>query len=132
MAIAWMATPPADDPELMRFKHATTGEVKGPLYAVGLNDLSDAKYILFASPWVYGGKRAVIYCDGAGEMIPDAEFQAQRTKMAEEGIKMCVESIERLKACEGVKGFHVMAIEWEEKVPGIVEETGLYPRPTID
>ena len=40
-----------------------------------------------------------------------------------------IESIERLKECEGVAGFHIMAIEWEEKVPEIVEAAGLYPRP---
>jgi len=33
---------------------------------------------------------------------------------------------------EGVKGFHVMAIEWEQMVPEIVERAGLLPRPTID
>ncbi|MDX2500636.1 MAG: methylenetetrahydrofolate reductase, partial [Deltaproteobacteria bacterium] len=38
----------------------------------------------------------------------------------------------RLKECEGVKGFHVMAIEWEEKVPEIVEAAGLYPRPSVN
>lgn len=47
----------------------------------------------------------------------------------QEGIDICVETIQRLKECEGVKGFHVMAIEWEEKVPEIVERSGLYPRP---
>jgi methylenetetrahydrofolate reductase (NADPH) len=56
----------------------------------------------------------------------------EKGKQAEEGIKMCVESIERLKACEGVAGFHVMAIEWEEKVPEIVEAAGLHPRPKVD
>jgi methylenetetrahydrofolate reductase (NADPH) len=55
-----------------------------------------------------------------------------KEKQAEEGIKICVESIQRLKEVEGVAGFHVMAIEWEEKVPGIVEEAGLYPRPQVD
>ena len=55
-----------------------------------------------------------------------------KEKQAEEGIKICIESIQRLKEIEGVAGFHIMAIEWEEKVPGIVEETGLYPRPTVD
>ncbi len=54
-----------------------------------------------------------------------------KEKQAEEGIKICSESIERLKAVEGVRGFHVMAIEWEEKVPEIVEKSGLYPRPAI-
>ena len=56
----------------------------------------------------------------------------EKGKQAEEGVKMCIESIERLKEVEGVKGFHVMAIEWEEKVPGIVEEAGLYPRPSVN
>jgi methylenetetrahydrofolate reductase (NADPH) len=55
-----------------------------------------------------------------------------KEKQPEEGIKISVEAIERLKAVEGVKGFHVMAIEWEEKVPEIVEKAGLLPRPEID
>jgi methylenetetrahydrofolate reductase (NADPH) len=54
-----------------------------------------------------------------------------KDKQAEEGIKICIESIERLKQVEGVRGFHIMAIEWEEKVPGIVEAAGLYPRPEV-
>jgi len=53
-----------------------------------------------------------------------------KDKQAQEGIDICVESIERLKSVEGVRGFHIMAIEWEEKVPEIVERTGLHPRPT--
>ncbi len=55
-----------------------------------------------------------------------------KEKQSEEGIKICIESIQRLKEVEGVKGFHVMAIEWEEKVPEIVEQSGLYPRPKLD
>jgi methylenetetrahydrofolate reductase (NADPH) len=55
-----------------------------------------------------------------------------KEKQAEEGIKICVESIQRLKDVEGVAGFHIMAIEWEEKVPEIVEAAGLYPRPSLN
>ena len=55
-----------------------------------------------------------------------------KEKQPEEGIKICIESIQRLKEVEGVRGFHIMAIEWEEKVPEIVEKTGLYPRPKVD
>jgi len=54
-----------------------------------------------------------------------------KEKMAEEGIAICVETIERLKSVEGVSGFHIMAIEWEQKVPEIVEKAGLYPRPGL-
>ena len=71
-----------------------------------------------------------------GMDVPDEVIKrlqgAEKGKVAQEGIKMCVESIERLKECEGVAGFHVMAIEWEEKVPEIVEAAGLYPRPSVN
>jgi len=55
-----------------------------------------------------------------------------KEKQAEEGIQICVEAIERLKEIDGVAGFHIMAIEWEEKVPEIVEAAGLYPRPDMN
>jgi methylenetetrahydrofolate reductase (NADPH) len=54
-----------------------------------------------------------------------------KEKQAEEGLKIAVESIQRLKEVDGVSGFHIMAIEWEEKVPEIVERAGLLPRPEI-
>jgi methylenetetrahydrofolate reductase (NADPH) len=71
-----------------------------------------------------------------GMDVPDEIVQrlgdTPKEKQAEEGIKICIESIERLKQVEGVAGFHIMAIEWEEMVPQIVEKAGLYPRPEID
>lgn len=54
-----------------------------------------------------------------------------KEEQADEGIKICIEQIEELKEEEGIKGFHIMAIEWEEKVPEIVEKAGLYPRPGV-
>ncbi|MBN1847370.1 MAG: methylenetetrahydrofolate reductase [Deltaproteobacteria bacterium] len=50
---------------------------------------------------------------------------------ADEGIKICLETIEQLKTMEGIRGFHIMAIEWEQKVPEIVERAGLLPRPQV-
>jgi len=55
-----------------------------------------------------------------------------KEKQPEEGLKICVETIQQLKEVEGVSGFHIMAIEWEEKVPEIVDASGLYPRPKVD
>jgi methylenetetrahydrofolate reductase (NADPH) len=55
-----------------------------------------------------------------------------KEKQPEEGISICVESIQRLKEVEGVRGFHIMAIEWEEMVPEIVKRAGLSPRPKIE
>lgn len=73
-------------------------------------------------------KRAV-----PGMDVPDELIQrmagVEKAKQAEEGINIAIESIQRLKEVKGVTGFHIMAIEWEDKVPEIVERAGLYPRP---
>jgi methylenetetrahydrofolate reductase (NADPH) len=55
-----------------------------------------------------------------------------KEKQPEEGVKICIEQIQHLKEVEGVRGFHIMAIEWEEMVPEIVEKSGLYPRPSVE
>ncbi len=52
-------------------------------------------------------------------------------KKKAEGINICLEIIERLRKIEGVAGVHIMAIEWEEIVPEIVERAGLLPRPNL-
>jgi len=71
-----------------------------------------------------------------GMDVPDEVVERMsgvpKEKQSEEGINICVESIQRLKEVEGVRGFHVMAIEWEEMVPEIVKRSGLHPRPTIE
>ena len=63
--------------------------------------------------------------------IIDRMEAAPKGKKAEEGVNICVETIERLKKVEGVAGFHIMAIEWEEKVEEICERAGLLPRPKV-
>lgn len=71
-----------------------------------------------------------------GMDVPDEIIKrlqgAGKGKAAEEGIKICVETIQQLREMEGVAGVHIMAIEWEEKVRDIVEAAGLLPRPTIE
>jgi len=71
----------------------------------------------------------------AGIDVPDDIIKriggVPKENQAEEGIKLAVEQIQELKEEEGIRGFHIMAIEWEEKVPEIVEQAGLYPRPKV-
>jgi methylenetetrahydrofolate reductase (NADPH) len=50
---------------------------------------------------------------------------------AKEGIAIAVETIQRLKEMKGIAGVHIMAIEWEERVPEITEMAGLLPRPKV-
>jgi methylenetetrahydrofolate reductase (NADPH) len=65
------------------------------------------------------------------QAVVDRMAGVPKDQQGEEGIRICVETIERLKQVEGVAGFHIMAIEWEQKVPEIVERAGLYPRPDV-
>ncbi len=52
-----------------------------------------------------------------------------REQVAPEGIKLCVDIINRVQEIQGVAGIHLMAIEWEDAVPEIVDRSGLLPRP---
>ena len=54
-----------------------------------------------------------------------------RKNVADEGIRIACEQIEEFKEMKGVAGIHLMAIEWEHKVPEIAERAGMLPRPTV-
>ena len=69
----------------------------------------------------------------AGMDVPEPLIKrmgaAPKNKAAEEGVKICLETIAELREIEGVRGIHIMAIEWEDIVGEIVESAGLLPRP---
>jgi methylenetetrahydrofolate reductase (NADPH) len=56
---------------------------------------------------------------------------AGKGKAADEGIKIACEQIEEFKEMKGVAGVHLMAIEWEHKVPEIAEMAKVLPRPEV-
>lgn len=71
-----------------------------------------------------------------GMDVPDEIIKrlrdAGKGKAADEGIKIAVEQIEEFKEMKGVHGVHLMAIEWEHKVPEIAERAKVLPRPKVD
>jgi methylenetetrahydrofolate reductase (NADPH) len=72
--------------------------------------------------------------DVPGIMIPDAIIARMEAvpedQQLDEGIKICVEKIQELKETKGVTGVHIMAIGCEEKLPEIIAQAGLLPRPS--
>jgi len=72
----------------------------------------------------------------AGVTVPDALIQrmagVKKDQARAEGKKISIELIQQLREIEGVHGVHIQAIEWEEAVPDIVKEAGLYPRPEVE
>ena len=69
----------------------------------------------------------------AGMDVPEELIQRMggvpKDKAPQEGVKICLETIQELRETEGVHGIHIMAIEWEEVVGEIVTAAGLTPRP---
>lgn len=51
----------------------------------------------------------------------------ERARREEEGIRICVEIIDRIRSIPGIAGFHVMPIHWEEAVGEIVRRARLAP-----
>jgi methylenetetrahydrofolate reductase (NADPH) len=99
-------------------------------------DLHKQVYILAGlTPFKTAGMAKYIKNRVPGMDVPDEVVKRMsdtpKEKQAEEGLNICIETINHLKSIEGVSGFHIMAIEWEEKVPFIVQEAGLYPRPEV-
>ena len=71
----------------------------------------------------------------SGIIIPEETIGrlrgAGKGNVASEGIEIACEQIQELRGIEGIAGIHLMAIEWEQKVPKIVQMAGLLPRPTV-
>ena len=97
----------------------------GPLKTPGA-----AKYMRDQVPGMDVPDEIVERMEAAGKGIEDKKAKAAANKEA--GIKICVEMIQQMREIEGVAGVHIMAIEWEEAVPIIMEKAGLLPRPTFN
>ena len=99
----------------------------GPLKGPGM-----ARYMRDFVPGISMPDHIIDRMTKAAAGIPKEEKAARRNAWRSEGIKVCVEIIQRVREIEGVAGVHVMAIEWEEAVKPIVEGAGLLPRPVVD
>ncbi len=70
-----------------------------------------------------------------GMDIPDSLIKrlkgVKKKDQSKEGIKFALEQIEEFKEMKGVAGVHLMAIEWEHKVPEIAKRAKVLPRPVV-
>ncbi len=99
--------------------------------------LTEKAYILGGvTPLKSSGMAKYMKNKVSGMDVPDELINRMegvpKDKQREEGISICVETIQRLKELPGIKGVHIMAIEWEDAVGDIVERAGLLPRPAFD
>ena len=99
--------------------------------------LSEKVYILAGvTPMKSIGMARYMQSKVPGMDVPESIIKrlqgAGKGKVAEEGIKIACEQIEEFKEMKGIAGVHLMAIEWEHKVPEIAERAKVLPRPQVD
>jgi 5,10-methylenetetrahydrofolate reductase len=94
-------------------------------------DILDKVYILIGLTPIKSLKTALrMNQDVPGVFIPDKmikRLEAAGDGAAQEGVQITLELIEAIKGKQGVSGFHLMAIGWEEIVPRIITESRLLP-----
>jgi methylenetetrahydrofolate reductase (NADPH) len=90
------------------------------------------KILAGITPFKSAGMAKYMAKNVAGMDVPDEMInrmsQTSKDKQSEEGIKIAVETIQKVREIPGVAGVHIMAIEWEEKVPEIASAAGLAKR----
>jgi methylenetetrahydrofolate reductase (NADPH) len=103
---------------------------------IWLNELAkrgilDKVYILIGLTPIKSLKTALrMNREVPGVFIPEKvikRLEAAGDGAEEEGVQITLELIEAIKDKQGVSGFHLMAIGWEEIVPRIISESGLLP-----
>jgi len=69
-----------------------------------------------------------------GVDIPNEVFDRliRASDFQHESISLTMELIQDIRRLKGISGIHITALFWEDIIPHIVKEAGLYPRPTID
>ncbi len=96
--------------------------------------LHERTYILAGLTPLKGWRAAEFLKTIPGMIMPDEIIQRLKNAgdQKDEGVTICVEQIKYIMDnIKGISGFHIMAIAWEEVVPGIVRRAGLYPRPKV-
>ena len=98
--------------------------------------LTEKVYILAGiTPMKSVGMAKYMQTKVPGMDVPDEIIKrlkgVPKKEQSKEGIKIAVEMIEEFKEMKGIAGVHLMAIEWEHRVPEIAEMANLLPRPQV-
>jgi len=66
-----------------------------------------------------------------GVDVPDSIYDRikKSTDPQKEGFEIALELINEIKKINGIHGLHITALFWEDIIPDLVEDSGLFPRP---
>ena len=93
--------------------------------------LHEKVYILAGVMPLKSAKMARFLVEKIGAVVPRhvVDRMEKAPNAPAEGKSIAVRTIKALKTIEGVRGVHIMPVGWEDIVPDLAKEAGLYPRP---
>jgi len=59
----------------------------------------------------------------------DLDEEGRLEEMEKEGIRIALETIERVRRIKGINGVHLMGVGWTESIVELVKSANLFPRP---
>jgi methylenetetrahydrofolate reductase (NADPH) len=101
---------------------------------LGLNE----RAFVLAGVYVLRSARAARYLRDQvpGIDVPDEVLRRMESlppdRQGEEGVRLALETIRRLREMPGISGIHLMSIRGEDAILRVVEEAGLLPRPAVE
>lgn len=104
------------------------------LEALDKRNLLDKVYVLAGLVPLKSARAAHFMADDVpGVKVPEAFLQRMdqadsKEAQQETGVAIALETIEKLRATQGIAGLHIMAVHWEDIVPRLITEAGL-PHP---
>ena len=108
------------------------------LNEIAKRDILDKVYIMIGITPLKGAKMTHYMTQVPGVYVPDeiikrmddADAQGGKEGAQEEGVKIALEIIEKIKKLrgQGIHGLHIMPVGWEAIVPRIVTEADLLPK----
>jgi 5,10-methylenetetrahydrofolate reductase len=107
------------------------GEIEAKILG-GIIPLKGPRMARFMNRRIPGIKIPESMIERLEEAGKDLKGRQKIKSVRSEGLSIALETIEAIKKTKGVDGIHIMGIGWEESIPELVKESGLYPRPKGD
>lgn len=116
------------EPEKLKdFMHMASGlNLKVLVGIIPLRDVEMAEFMNTQIPEITIPEEIIERIEAAGKGLNE---EAQIKEMQKEGIRIAMETLEKVRRINGINGVHLMGVGWTESIVELVKGANLFPRP---
>jgi 5,10-methylenetetrahydrofolate reductase len=93
---------------------------------IPLRDVEMAEFMNTQIPEITISEEIIKRIDYAGKGLDE---EARIEEMQKEGLRIALETIERVRRIKGITGVHLMSVGWTESIVELAKGANLFPRP---